>query len=224
MKIKILVADDEPKIRQLVKVYLEKEGFEVIEAGTGKEALLSYRVANLAILDVMMPEGDGWLICREIRRNSDIPIIMLTARSEEMEKLMGFDLGADDYITKPFSPSELVARVKVILKRTLNNDEKKDAEIILGELKINTASRKVTVKDMELSLTPKEFDLLLYLSKQPNRVFSREQLLEQVWGYNFISDVRAIDTHIKNIREKFSTLTNKKYIHTVWGIGYKFEN
>lgn len=224
MHTKILVADDEAKLRQLVKAYLEKEGFEVLEASTGKEALAKYTQAKVAILDVMMPEGDGWLVCKEIRKNSNIPIIMLTARGEEMDRLMGFDLGADDYVTKPFSPKELVARVKAVLRRATEVDKSEDESLVFGDLEINSYSRKVTLAGKEIALTPKEFDLLFFMAKQPSRVFSREQLLEKVWGYDFFGDLRTVDTHVKNIREKISQVSSThKFIHTVWGVGYKFD-
>lgn len=225
MRAKVLVADDEVKLRELVKAYLEKDGYEVIEASTGKEALAKYDSADLAILDVMMPQGDGWLVCKEIRKNSGMPIIMLTARGEELDKLMGFDLGADDYVTKPFSPKELVARVKAVLKRLkVQNDSAKET-LIFGDLEINNLARKVTCHGQVINLTPKEFDLLYFLAKEPGRVFSRKQLLEQVWGYDFYGDERTVDTHIKNIREKISqAVDTQKYIHTIWGVGYKFDD
>lgn len=221
--IKILVVDDEDKMRQVIKIYLQKEGYIVEEASNGKEALekIDTDQFSLILLDVMMPEIDGWTICRKVRQESPVPIIMLTARGEEYDKLFGFELGIDDYITKPFSPKEMVARIKAVLKRSNGNSIVNNNTIKIGALEIKPMSKQVFLEEKELSLTPKEFDLLNFLSKNPEIVYSREQLLNQVWGYDFVGDLRTVDTHIKQLREKLGDY--KKYIHTVWGTGYKLK-
>ncbi|MEW8957664.1 MAG: response regulator transcription factor [Moorella sp. (in: firmicutes)] len=220
---RILVADDEGGLRQLVRLYLEKEGMEVDEAATGRQALTRLEEAeyDLLILDLMMPDGDGWSVCREVRRKSDLPIIMLTARGEETDRLLGFDLGADDYVVKPFSPRELVARVKALLRRT-GAGQPEDGELSFPGLSINIPGREVMVEGRPVTnLTPKEFDLLLFLARHPGQVMSRERILEKVWGYDFYGDLRTVDTHIKNLREKLGR--ERGFITTVWGVGYKFE-
>lgn len=217
----VLIVDDESKIRQVIKIFLEKEGFLVDEACDGEEAIDKFNESKYAllVLDIMMPKIDGWTVCRKIRDTSDIPIIMLTARGEEYDKLFGFELGVDDYITKPFSPKEVVARIKAILKR-INKDNSKETNIIdVGDsIKISILSQQVFIKNNEISLTPKEFDLLKFLAQNPERVYTREQLLNNVWGYDFFGDLRTVDTHIKQLREKLGS--ERKYIHTVWGKGY----
>ncbi|MCT4605663.1 MAG: response regulator transcription factor [Marinisporobacter sp.] len=221
--LKILVVDDEPKLRQVIKIYLSREGYIVEEACDGKDALGKYEKNefSLILLDVMMPQIDGWTVCRKIREESSIPIIMLTARGEEYDKLFGFELGIDDYITKPFSPKEVVARVKAVLKRSKINQDVSEKNIKIKNIEINPLGKQVFLNNEEISLTPKEFDLLYFFAQNPERVFSREQLLNKVWGYDFIGDVRTVDTHIKQIREKLGK--DKKYIHTVWGTGYKLK-
>lgn len=218
----ILVVDDETQIRAVVRLYLENEGFLVDEAANGQEALAKLKdgTYDLLILDLMMPEVDGWQVCRQVRKESDLPIIMLTARGEEFDRVLGFELGTDDYLVKPFSTRELVARVKALLKRT--RTEKDKAEVLnFPGLSIDKEARIVKVNMHEISLTPKEFDLLYFLAKNPGRVFSREQLMETVWGYDFYGDLRTVDTHVKKIREKIHAERN--YIGTVWGVGYKFD-
>jgi len=221
--VKILIVDDEEKMRQVIKIYLEKEGYAVEEAGDGREALEKINMTefSLILLDVMMPEIDGWTVCRKIREESSVPIIMLTARSEEYDKLFGFELGVDDYLTKPFSPKEMVARIKAVLKRSNGNSLVNTDILKIGALQIKSMSKQVFLEDNEMILTPKEFDLLYFLSKNPEIVYSREQLLNQVWGYDFVGDLRTVDTHVKQLREKLGSY--KSYIHTVWGTGYKFK-
>lgn len=222
--IKILVVDDEKRIVELVKLYLEKEGFVVNEAYDGEKALklVADTKYDLIILDLMLPVMDGWTVCREIRKEYDIPIIMLTARGEEFERVLGFELGADDYVVKPFSPRELTARVKALLRRT-GATQNTDEVLKFPELEIDPKSRTVKVQGDEVSLTPKEFDLLHYLAKNKDMVFTRENLLEEVWGYDFFGNLRTIDTHIKQLREKLGRSKVASYITTVWGVGYKFE-
>ncbi|HZW83437.1 MAG TPA: response regulator transcription factor [Candidatus Deferrimicrobium sp.] len=218
---KVLIVDDESQIRAVVRLYLEKEGFWVEEAANGQDALhlLAEQTFDLLILDLMMPQVDGWQVCRQVRQKSNLPIIMLTARGEEFDRVLGFELGTDDYLVKPFSTRELVARVKALLKRTNTKKENEDVIAFPG-LNIDRDSRVVTLGNDEIALTPKEFELLYFLAKHPGRVFSREQLMETVWGYDFYGDLRTVDTHIKKIREK---IKERNYISTVWGVGYKFE-
>ncbi len=221
--IKILVVEDEERIRNLLKIYIEKEGYKFDEAVDGKEGLGKALLNDytLILLDVMIPDIDGWTVCREIRKKSSVPIIMLTARSEEYDKLYGFELGVDDYIVKPFSPKEVIARIKAVLKRNSKNVFiKENPEKALKDIRINPESRQFFVQDKEVILTPKEFDLLLLLIDNPNKVFSREQLLNNIWGYDFYGDMRTVDTHIKQLREKLGKSRN--YIKTIWGTGYKF--
>lgn len=224
----LLIVDDEAKIRELVGAYLQREGFIADEAGDGREALekLKGREYDAVILDVMMPGMDGLEVCREIRKSSDVPVILLTARGEEIDRILGLELGADDYVVKPFSPRELVARVKAILRRVKKVDpaEKDDLVFDGGGLIISESSRRVAVCGQPVNLTPKEYDLLFSLARHPGRVFTREQLLKQVWGYDFYGEARTVDTHITRLREKIARISeDKQYITTVWGMGYKFE-
>lgn len=223
----ILMVDDEPKMRDLVKLYLEREGYKVTEAADGEQALNLLPGANydLVILDVMMPKIDGLTVCREIRKNHEIPVIMLTARGEEIDRVLGFELGADDYVVKPFSPRELVARVKALLRRTgARAADNAGSNLRYQGLNINVDAREVEVEGHRVNLTPKEFELLAFLARNAGRVFSREQLLEHVWGYDFYGDLRTVDTHVKKIREKISRYGQAaSYVVTVWGVGYKFE-
>jgi DNA-binding response OmpR family regulator len=224
-KIKILIVDDEERIRDMIKEYTSPEGFQIDEASDGVEALnLARQVQySLIVLDVMMPRMDGWSVCREIRKTSQVPIIMLTARGEEYDKLFGFELGVDDYIIKPFSPKELLARMKAILRRsTLTGDStpKGDRASFEG-LTIEFNSRNVYVDENFVSLTPKEYELLSFFVHNPDMAFSRDQLLNSVWGYDFIGDDRTVDTHVKMLRESLGSY--RKFIVTVWGTGYKFE-
>ena len=223
MRKKVLVIDDEKSIRDIIGEYLTEEGFEFVEAPDGIRGLEIFRSLSpdLVILDVMMPKMDGWKVCREIRSESVTPVIMLTARGEEYDKLFGFELGADDYMVKPFSPRELIARVKAVLSRGSVN-ERKDHEIIeIEDLRIDFDARSIYLGEEHLNLTPKEYDLLSFFVKNSGRVFSREQLLNQVWGYEFVGDARTVDTHVKMLRENLRH--NRNWIVTSWGVGYKFE-
>lgn len=220
---KILIVDDEERIRDLIKEYISlANNFSADEAADGREALELFEKNDYAliILDVMMPKLDGWSVCREIRNTSQVPIIMLTARGEEYDKLLGFELGVDDYIVKPFSPKELLARIKAIIRRSATPNESNEAISFEG-LRIDFKSRNVYVDDKLVSLTPKEFELLRFFAQNTKRVFSREQLLDAVWGYDFSGDTRTVDTHVKMLRESLGAY--RKYIVTVWGTGYKFE-
>ena len=221
--IRILVADDEEKMRRVIRIYLQKEGYRVEEARDGKEALEKIKTSpfSLILLDVMMPAIDGWTVCREVRKNSSLPVIMLTARGEEYDKLFGFELGVDDYITKPFSPKEMVARIKAVLRRSKEDNGDENA-VKIDVLEIRPMSKQAFLENKELTLTPKEFELLSFFARNQEHVYSREQLLNKVWGYDFIGDLRTVDTHVKQLREKLGKY--KKYICTVWGTGYKFKN
>lgn len=221
----ILVVDDEERIRRLVRMYLENEGYTVEEAENGREALERFRKSSYAlmILDLMMPEVDGWCVCREVRKVSNVPIIMLTARGEEFDRVLGLELGADDYLVKPFSTKELVARVKALLRRAKGSMAGNDSVLVFGKLRIEKEKHRVMIEDEIITLTPREFELLYFLAKNPGRVFSREQLMETVWGYDFYGDARTVDTHVKKLREKLSNPEVKRMIGTVWGVGYKFD-
>ncbi|KGK90534.1 transcriptional regulator [Desulfosporosinus sp. HMP52] len=221
----ILIVDDEEKIRSLVRLYLEREGFVVDEAEDGRIALEKFRAGNysLLIVDLMMPDIDGWRVCREVRESSGLPIIMLTARGEEFDRVLGLELGADDYLVKPFSTKELVARVKALLRRSRGQLQPVSSEITAGLLCIDKERHRVCIGEEVVNLTPLEFDLLYFLAKNRGRVFSREQLMETVWGYDFYGDARTVDTHVKKLREKLNHPSVKGMIVTVWGVGYKFD-
>lgn len=221
-KVKILVVDDESRMRKLVKDFLTREGYIVLEAGDGMEAMdLFYEDKDIAliILDVMMPKMDGWQVCREIREHSDVPIIMLTARSEERDELQGFDLGVDEYISKPFSPKILVARVEAILRRTKGSDM--NAVMDAGGIEIDKAAHIVKIDGKPIELSFKEFELLSYFVENQGIALSREKILNNVWNYDYFGDARTIDTHVKKLRSKLGEKGD--YIKTIWGMGYKFE-
>lgn len=221
-KIKILVVDDESRMRKLVKDFLEREGFEVLEAGDGMEAMeIFYEEKEIAliILDVMMLKMDGWQVCREVRQSSKVPIIMLTARSEERDELQGFDLGIDEYISKPFSPKILVARVEAVLRRTHGIDA--SSVMDAGGIEIDKSAHMVKIDGKEIDLSFKEFELLTYFVENQGIALSREKILNNVWNYDYFGDARTIDTHVKKLRNKLGDKGN--YIKTIWGMGYKFE-
>lgn len=221
-QIKILVVDDESRMRKLVRDFLDREGYEVLEAGNGMEAMDIFyenKDLSLLILDVMMPKMDGWEVCREIRKESKVPIIMLTARGEERDELNGFELGVDEYISKPFSPKILVARVNALLRRTsgLSMDEILRA----GGIEIDKAAHIVKIDDQVIDLSFKEFELLTYFVENQGIALSREKILNNVWNYDYFGDARTIDTHVKKLRSKLGD--KGEYIRTIWGMGYKFE-
>ena len=219
-----MVVDDDPNISQLIKLYLDKEGYKVECYLDGLLCLEAFRnnPPNLVILDIMLPGMDGWEVCKNIRKISDIPIIMLTAKGETFDKVLGLELGADDYIVKPFDPKELMARVKAVLRRSMGTNE--DGQIVsYPNLTINISDYTVTLKGENIECPPKELELLYFLASHPNKVFTREQLLEQVWGYDFYGDSRTVDVHIKRLREKLKIDDSNWSIKTVWGVGYKFE-
>lgn len=221
-QIKILVVDDESRMRKLVRDFLEWEGYQVLEAGDGMEAMeIFYEDKDIAlvILDVMMPRMDGWQTCREIRETSEVPVIMLTARSEERDELQGFSLGVDEYISKPFSPKILVARVGALLRRT--HGANVEEVISVGGIQIDKAAHQVKVDGKEIELSYKEFELLAYFAENQGIALSREKILNNVWNYDYFGDARTIDTHVKKLRSKLGDQGN--YIKTIWGMGYKFE-
>ena len=225
-KQRILIADDDSNIAELISLYLMKEGYETKKAGDGREALRMVPMFNpdLIILDIMMPEMDGYEVCREVRKSSSTPIIMLTAKGETFDKVLGLELGADDYMVKPFDTKELVARVKAVLRR-LDNKESNTKKLNFDNLMINLSNYSVAYMDENVEMPPKEIELLFYLASHPNQVFTREQLLNQIWGYEYYGDTRTVDVHIKRIREKLGNDEDhpRWSIKTVWGVGYKFE-
>ena len=226
-KPKILIVDDEENICELVRLYIEKEGFDAIIANDGQEAVAKFNKEkpDLILLDIMLPIKDGWQVCREIRAQSKVPIIMLTAKGETFDKVLGLELGADDYVVKPFEPKELIARIRAVLRRSADSvDEKVDEdELSFDGLKINQSTYEVYIDDKKVEMPPKEFELLYFLAKNTNKVFTRDQLLDEIWGYEFFGDSRTVDVHIKRIREKLEGENRTWALKTVWGVGYKFE-
>jgi len=223
-KVTVLVADDETRVRNLLKLFFEKEGWTVREAFDGWEAVNQVEQGDIdvVVLDLMMPKMDGWTACPKIRAAKDVPIIMLTARGEESDRILGFELGADDYVLKPFSPKELVMRIKALLRRSLY--QKKDFGndcLVFPGLVIDTGARTILLDQAPVSLTPLEFDLLYFLASTPGRAYSREQLLKNIWGFDYYGESRTVDTHVKRLREKLGDKAG--WIATVWGVGYKFE-
>jgi len=223
---RILIVDDEPHIVELVRYNLEREGFDVLTAGDGREALRQVRegAPDLVILDLMLPEVDGFEVCRQIRRTSAVPILMLTARGRELDRVAGFELGADDYVTKPFSPRELVARVRAILRRAGRELLEAQAPLQADGLHLDPATREVFLHGRPVELTAKEFDLLALLMRHPNRVFTRDFLLEHIWGHDYFGSTRTVDMHISRLREKIEDdPAAPTFIQTVRGVGYKFK-
>ena len=221
-RLKILVVDDESRMRKLLKDFLVKSGYDVLEAENGEQAVdlfLSIKDIALLILDVMMPKMDGWEVCREIRKNSKVPIIMLTAKATESDELKGFELGVDEYISKPFSPKILVARVEAVLRRS--NAAGAEEVVSAGDIVINKSAHEVTVDGKIVELSYKEFELLTYFVENQKLALSREKILNHVWNYDYFGDARTIDTHVKKLRSKLGEKGN--YIKTIWGMGYKFE-
>lgn len=222
-RLKILVVDDESRMRKLIKDFLVKSGYEVLEAEDGEKAVdvfLSVKDIALIILDVMMPKMDGWEVCREIRKNSKVPMIMLTAKSSEADELKGFELGVDEYISKPFSPKILVARVEAVLRRS--NSIVQDELLVAGDIVIDKSAHMVTIEGKSIDLSYKEFELLTYFAENQGIALSREKILNNVWNYDYYGDARTIDTHVKKLRSKLGE-KGGEYIKTIWGMGYKFE-
>ncbi len=222
----ILIADDDANICELVRLYLEKEGFETVVCFNGEKALEIYRSGgiDLAVLDIMMPKADGVTVCREIRKDSKMPIIMLTAKGETFDKVLCFELGADDYVVKPFEGKELVARVKAVLRRSAMTEKEDEEKVVSYEnITINLTNYELILGGESIDIPPKELELLYYLASHPNRVFTREQLLEDVWGFDYFGDSRTVDVHVKRLREKIEGYDEKWQLKTVWSVGYKFE-
>ena len=222
----ILIADDDANICELVRLYLEKEGFETVVCFNGERALEIFRGGgiDLAILDIMMPKADGVTVCREIRKESKMPIIMLTAKGETFDKVLCLELGADDYVVKPFEGKELVARVKAVLRRSVQTSKENEEKVVSYEdLTVNLTNYELILGGERLDVPPKELELLYFLASHPNRVFTREQLLEDVWGFDYFGDSRTVDVHVKRLREKIEGYNDKWQLKTVWSVGYKFE-
>lgn len=221
---KILIADDDPVVHESLGIYLKAEGFEVVDAFDGASALESVAPdVALCVLDIMMPKMSGIEVCREIRKNSQLPVLMLTAKGEEIDRIVGLELGADDYIVKPFSPREVVARIKAVLRRTVEQPKSDSALISYNGLTIDLKSYTVTLRGKPVICTPKEIEILHMLASNPGQVFTREQLLSRVWGYDFAGETRTVDTHIKRIRAKLDSSGLGWSIKTIYGVGYKFE-
>ncbi len=225
-KEKILVVDDEKNICDLLRLYLEKEGYSVVMAHTGIDAVNMFNAENpdLVLLDIMLPQLDGWQVCREIRKTSEKPIIMLTAKDEVFDKVLGLELGADDYMTKPFDTKELVARIKAVLRRTTQVKEAETVkEVRYDKLTVNLSNYELIVDGVSVDAPPKELELIYHLASNPDRVFTRDQLLDDVWGFDYYGDSRTVDVHIKRLRDKLKGVSEEWELRTIWSVGYKFE-
>ncbi|MBQ5841311.1 MAG: response regulator transcription factor [Clostridia bacterium] len=223
--LKIMVVDDDSNICELLRLYLEKEGFETAIKADGEQAVASFDAEkpDLILLDVMMPRLDGWQVCREIRKKSQCPIIMLTAKGELFDRVLGLELGADDYIVKPFETKEVIARIKAVLRRSGVNEAKRVRQVEYDGLYINMENYELRVKGKTVDTPPKEMELIYHLASNPNRVYTRDQLLDEVWGFEYYGDSRTVDVHVKRLREKLEGVSPKWSLKTVWGVGYKFE-
>lgn len=220
---KILIVEDEANIRELLRLYLEREGYAVIEAENGVEGIKLWKAEkpDMLLLDVMMPVMDGWAVCKEIRAESDVPIIMLTAKGETADRVSGLEMGADDYIVKPLEMPEVIARVRAVFRRMAPDDAPE--KLTFDNLVIDKQAYDLVIKGKRVDAPPKEIELLYYLASSPNRVFTRAQLLDDVWGFDYFGDTRTVDVHIKRLREKLEGVSDKWEVKTVWGVGYKFE-
>ena len=226
MAISVLIVEDDKHIRQLLQMYLEKEGYAVTMAEDGGQGMEKFRAIrpDLVLLDVMMPVMDGWTVCKNIRAESQTPVIMLTAKSETNDKVTGLKSGADDYITKPFEMKEVLARIEAVLRRTdRSTGEKKSRRLVFDKLIIDMDAFELTIDGKKTEAPPKEMELLFYLASSPNRVYTRNQLLDEVWGFDFFGDSRTVDVHVKRLREKLEGVSDSWCLKTVWGVGYKFE-
>ena len=226
MQNKILIVDDDENICELLNLYLKKDGFDTSTAYNGRQAVEFAEKYNpdLILLDIMLPELDGWQVCREIRKKSEVPIIMLTAKGETFDKILGLELGADDYVTKPFDTKEVVARIKAVLRRSNENEKtEKIEEVRFDKLVINLTNYELVVDGKSIDTPPKELELIYHLASNPNRVYTRDQLLDEVWGFDYYGDSRTADVHVKRLREKLEDVADKWSLKTVWGVGYKFE-
>ena len=222
---KILVVDDDLNICELLRLYLTKEGYNVVIANDGQSAVTTFQEESpsLVLLDIMLPKLDGWQVCREIRKFSETPIIMLTAKGEVFDRVLGLELGADDYVVKPFDTKEIVARIKAVLRRSASSATEEIKEVNYDKLSINPTNYELKVGGVQIDTPPKEMELIFHLAKNPNRVFTRDQLLDEVWGYDYYGDSRTVDVHVKRLREKLEGASDKWELRTVWGVGYKFE-
>ena len=226
MAISVLIVEDDPNIRELLQLYLEKDGYAVTLAADGGQGLEKFRAIkpNLVLLDVMMPVMDGWAVCKAIRAEGNTPVIMLTAKGETDDKVMGLKAGADDYVTKPFEMKELLARIEAVLRRTDRGaEDTKTRRLVFDRLIIDMDAFELTVDGKKVDTPPKEMELLFYLASSPNRVYTRNQLLDEVWGFDYFGDSRTVDVHVKRLREKLEGVSEKWSVKTVWGVGYKFE-
>lgn len=225
MSDKILVVDDDQNICELLRLYLEKDGYETKAAYDGQQAieLAESFEPNLILLDIMLPKYDGWQVCREVRKKSDVPIIMLTAKGETFDKILGLELGADDYVTKPFDTKEVMARVRAVLRRSNSGAKSELLEVKYDKLRINLTNYELVVDGKLIDTPPKELELIYHLASNPNRVYTRDQLLDEVWGFDYYGDSRTVDVHVKRIREKLENISEEWSVKTVWGVGYKFE-
>ena len=222
---RILVVDDDSNICELLRLYMEKDGYAVSIAYDGESAVKMFSEVkpDIVLLDIMLPKMDGWQVCREIRRTSDTPIIMVTAKGETFDKVLGLELGADDYVVKPFDTKEIMARIKAVLRRTATVVEESAKQVDYEDLSINLTNYEMKVKGEVINTPPKELELIYHLASNPNRVFTRDQLLDEVWGFDYYGDSRTVDVHVKRLREKLENVSDKWALKTVWGVGYKFE-
>ena len=222
---KILVVDDDTNICELLRLYMENDGYTVAIANDGEEAVKAFGEfhPDIVLLDIMLPKLDGWQVCREIRKTSDTPIIMLTAKSETFDKVLGLELGADDYVVKPFDSKEVLARVKAVLRRTTKQPSDEIKQVSYDKLSINLTNYEMKVDGKAVNTPPKELELIYHLASNPNHVFTRDQLLDEVWGFDYYGDSRTVDVHVKRLREKLEGVSDKWELKTVWGVGYKFE-
>ena len=222
---KVLIVDDDKNICELLRLYLEKEGFQTVIVNDGESAITVFKEENpdIMLLDIMLPRLDGWQVCREIRKFSDKPIIMITAKGETFDKVLGLELGADDYIAKPIETKEVVARIKAVLRRSTSNQNQSIKEVQFDKLSINLTNYELKVDGRQIDTPPKEMELIFHLASNPNRVFTRDQLLDEVWGFDYYGDSRTVDVHVKRLREKLEGVSDKWELKTVWGVGYKFE-
>jgi len=226
MAVSVLIVEDDPNIRELLQLYLEKDGYAVTLASDGGQGLAKFRAIkpNLVLLDVMMPVMDGWAVCKAIRAEGNTPVIMLTAKGETDDKVTGLKAGADDYVTKPFEMKELLARIEAVLRRTDRGvEDSKARRLVFDKLIIDMDAFELTVDGKKVDTPPKEMELLFYLASSPNRVYTRNQLLDEVWGFDYFGDSRTVDVHVKRLREKLEGVSEKWSVKTVWGVGYKFE-
>ena len=226
MQYKILIVDDDENICELLRLYLEKDGFDTIVANDGEQAVdfAAKYSPDLILLDIMLPKLDGWQVCREIRKTSETPIIMLTAKGETFDKILGLELGADDYVSKPFDTKEVIARIKAVLRRSHEKDKSSQIdEVRYDKLRINLTNYELEVNGVKIDTPPKELELVYHLASNPNRVYTRDQLLDEVWGFDYYGDSRTVDVHVKRLREKLENVSDEWSLKTVWGVGYKFE-